>query len=83
MFFQNYPIVLFEIIPMIVSQVLGQMCIYYVVVNFRQHIFPLISTFRKVITVILSVWYFGHHIGAYQLIAIAVMLFGITYELSS
>ena len=46
-------------------QLVGQICIYYIVSNFKQHIFPLISTTRKILTVILSIFIFNHDINNY------------------
>lgn len=36
--------------------VLGQVSIYFIILNFKQHMFPLISTTRKVFTVLLSIY---------------------------
>lgn len=62
-------------------QVIGQICIYYVIANFKQHVFPLISTTRKMITVIASIFYFGHYINMWQWVAIGIVFIGMFYEL--
>jgi UDP-galactose transporter B1 len=80
-FFRNYPSVLLDLAFAAVLQVLGQICIYYVVANFKQHMFPMISTTRKMITVISSIFYFGHYINSWQWAAIAFVFLGMFYEL--
>lgn len=80
-FFKNYPSVLPELLLASGLQVVGQICIYYVVGNFKQHVFPMISTTRKIITVIASILYFGHYINNLQWLAIAIVFLGMFYEL--
>lgn len=70
-----------ELLLASVLQVIGQICIYYVVANFKQHVFPMISTTRKIITVIASIFYFGHYINNLQWLAIAIVFLGMFYEL--
>ena len=63
-------------------QIVGQVCIYQVIANFKQHVFPLISTTRKVITVLLSIFIFGHDVASLQWVALAVVFAGMVYELA-
>ena len=62
-------------------QVIGQISIYYIVANFKQHIFPLIATTRKILTVILSIFLFSHDVNMMQWIAIGIVFSGMFYEL--
>lgn len=71
-----------DIIVMSVLQVIGQVSIYYVIVNFKQHMFPLISTTRKVFTVFLSIIIFGHSLNNMQWFSIFLVFAGLAYELS-
>lgn len=80
-FFKDYPSVLPDLLLVGILQVVGQICIYYVVANFKQHVFPLISTTRKIITVIASIFYFGHYINQWQWAAISLVFVGMFYEL--
>lgn len=80
-FFINYPSVLFDLFLSSILQVIGQICIYYVVANFKQHVFPMISTTRKMITIIASIFYFGHYINQWQWVSIAIVFLGMFYEL--
>jgi drug/metabolite transporter (DMT)-like permease len=61
-------------------QILGQVSIYFVVANFKQHIFPLISTTRKMLTVILSIFLFHHDVNNWQWLSIAIVFSGMLYE---
>lgn len=61
--------------------VLGQISIYYVVLNFKQHMFPLISTTRKVFTVLLSIYIYEHPMNVYLWIGLVLVFGGLIYEL--
>jgi UDP-galactose transporter B1 len=80
-FFKNYPSVLGDLFLASILQVIGQISIYYVVANFKQHMFPMISTTRKMITVIASIFYFGHYINKWQWVSIGIVFLGMFYEL--
>jgi len=80
-FIQNYPSALKDIIIVGILQVIGQISIYYVVANFKQHVFPLISTTRKIFTVLVSIFYYGHNLNNYQWIAVGIVFLGMFYEL--
>ena len=71
-----------DVILMSVLQVIGQISIYYVIANFKQHIFPLISTTRKVFTVLLSIFIYNHSINLMQILSIVLVFLGLTYELN-
>ena len=61
--------------------ILGQVSIYYVVVNFKQHMFPLVSTTRKILTILYSIYYFNHTTNLYMWISLVLVFGGIIYEL--
>ena len=67
---------------MSVLQVTGQISIYYVILHFKQHMFPLISTTRKVFTVLLSILIFGPSLSLVQWLSIALVFGGLAYELN-
>lgn len=77
----NHPTVIIDLFVMGVLQVLGQISIYYVIVNFKQHMFPLISTTRKVFSVFLSIIIFGHVLNGMQWLGILLVFVGLGYEL--
>lgn len=61
-------------------QLIGQICIYLVVANFKQHIYPLISTVRKIFTILLSILVFGHSMTIHQWFAMVLVFGGMAYE---
>ena len=77
----DHPSVIGDILIICVLQVIGQIAIYFIVANFKQHIFPLISTTRKVFTVLLSIAVFGHHVNLWQWASIVLVFGGLAYEL--
>ena len=78
----NHPSALIDIVGMSVLQVLGQVSIYYVIANFKQHIFPLVSTTRKVLTVLLSIFIYKHSVNWMQWLSILMVFGGLVYELN-
>lgn len=80
-FCKSHPMVIIDIGLIGLLQVLGQISIYFIVLNFKQHIFPLVSTTRKVFTVLLSIFIFNHKMNGYQWVALALVFGGMGYEL--
>jgi len=70
-----------DIFLVAVLTILGQISVYYVVVNFKQHIFPLISTTRKIVTILYSIYYFKHVTNIYMWVCLILVFGGIIYEL--
>lgn len=61
----------------------GQMFVYRMIKQFKQHFPPFVITTRKIFTVGLSIIYYRHATNIYQLVGI-VLVFGIvTYEFVS
>lgn len=77
----EHPSVIKYILIISILQVLGQVSVYFIVSNFKQHIFPLIGTTRKIFTVLLSIIVFGHHVNYIQWAAILLVFAGLAYEL--
>lgn len=78
----THPSVIIDLLVLAILQILGQVSIYFVVINFKQHMFPLISTTRKVFTVILSIYFYNHKVVIYQWIALVMVFGGMIYELA-
>ena len=76
----RHPTVIIDILALGALQVLGQVAIYYVVANFKQHMFPLISTTRKVLTVLLSIIVYKHRMNMAHWGAIVLVFGGLSYE---
>ena len=81
MFCKSHPFVVLDIVLIGSLQVLGQVSIYFIVLNFKQHMFPLVSTTRKVFTVLLSIFIFNHKMNTYQWLALILVFGGMGYEL--
>lgn len=81
MFCKSHPFVVVDIVLIGSLQVLGQVSIYFIVLNFKQHMFPLVSTTRKVFTVLLSIFIFNHKMNMYQWLALILVFGGMGYEL--
>ena len=62
-------------------QVLSQISVYYVISNFKQHIYPLISTVRKLLTILFSIFVFKHHMHFYQWVSIGIVFVAMGYEM--
>ena len=75
-----HPAVIPDLVASACLQVMGQASIYYVISNFKQHMFPLISTTRKVLTVFLSILVYGHSVNLGQWISIFCVFGGLVYE---
>lgn len=78
----DHPSAIPDILAIASFQVLGQVSIYYIVLNFKQNIFPLISSTRRVFTVLLSIVIFGHVLNLIQWFSILLVYIGLGYELS-
>jgi len=66
-----------HIIVLSLLNAISTMFIYKIITLFRQHVYPLVSTVRKCITVGVSILYFGHHISFAQLIGILLVFGGV------
>jgi UDP-galactose transporter B1 len=80
-FCYKHPTVISDIFFICFFQTLGQISIYEVIANFKQHIYPLISTTRKIFTLFISYIIFDHGINFYQKIGILLTFSAIGYEL--
>ena len=56
---------------------IGALFIYKIITLFRQHIYPLIGTVRKCISVGMSAIYFGHHLAPMQILGVALVFGGV------
>jgi drug/metabolite transporter (DMT)-like permease len=51
----QHPSALLKLLALGCFQVSGQVAVYYVISNFKQHIYPLMSTTRKILTILVSI----------------------------
>jgi UDP-galactose transporter B1 len=78
-FLYTHPTAIADLLGVCVLQLVGQICIYLVVANFKQHIYPLISTVRKIFTILLSILVFGHSMTIHQWFAMVLVFGGMAY----
>lgn len=62
-----------------VLTIIGQVSIYFIILNFKQHMFPLISTTRKVFTVLLSIYIYHHPTNIWMWISLVLVFGGLIY----
>jgi drug/metabolite transporter (DMT)-like permease len=62
-----------------VLSTVGQMFVYQMIKEFKQHFVPFVITTRKIVTVGLSILYFGHETNAGQVIGILIVFAIVTY----
>ena len=80
-FLMKHPQARLDILSVASLQVISQISVYYVISNFKQHIYPLISTVRKVLTVLFSIWIFKHSVHFFQWISIVIVFSAMAYEM--
>ena len=61
----------------------GQMFVYRMIKQFKQHFVPFVITTRKILTVGLSILWFGHPTSIGQALGVLIVLVLVTYEFSS
>jgi drug/metabolite transporter (DMT)-like permease len=66
-----------------VLSTLGQMFVYRMIKQFKQHFVPFVVTTRKILTVGLSIIYFQHDTNIAQIIGIILVFCIVTYEFVS
>jgi len=62
---------------------LGQMFVYRMIKQFKQHFVPFVITTRKIVTVGLSIIYFHHESNMGQMMGILIVFAIVTYEFVS
>lgn len=75
----THPQCLFHILLLSLSGAVGQMFVYWLISNFRQHVVPFIITTRKILTVGISIMYFGHEVTWVQVLGIFVVFLAVIY----
>lgn len=62
---------------------IGQVFIYRLVKQFKQHIVPFVITTRKIFTVVLSIMYYNHEYTYWQVMGIIIVFGASSYEFLS
>lgn len=80
-FVVQHPEIRLDLLTMASLQVISQVAVYYVISNFKQHIYPLISTVRKLLTILFSIYIFKHQVHFYQWVSIGIVFAAMTLEM--
>lgn len=72
-----------HLVLMGVLSTIGQMFVYRMIKQFKQHFPPFVITTRKIFTVGLSIIYYHHDTNFYQLIGLFLVFALVTYEFVS
>ena len=78
-FFVASPKCLVHIMVLALTGSAGQIFVYWLINSFRQHVVPFIITTRKIITVAISILYFGHNVGILQVLGILIVFFAVFF----
>jgi drug/metabolite transporter (DMT)-like permease len=65
-FVWEHPTVMYDIVGISCMNFFVQMFVYYIIQKFKQHVAPFVITIRKIISVIISIFWFSHTIGIMQ-----------------
>jgi drug/metabolite transporter (DMT)-like permease len=66
-----------------VLSTVGQMFVYRMIKQFKQHFPPFVITTRKIFTVAISIIYYNHETNFWQLIGLLLVFALVTYEFVS
>ena len=70
----------YHLIMMGLLNTVGQMFVYRMIKQFKQHFVPFVITTRKLVSVGVSIIYFGHPTNAMQVIGIVLVFTLVTFE---
>jgi drug/metabolite transporter (DMT)-like permease len=82
-FIYEHHIFLVHLVSMGLLSTLGQMFVYRMIKQFKQHFVPFVITTRKIITVGLSILYYQHETNVGQIVGIVLVFTIVTYEFVS
>lgn len=79
-FFYSHPESMFHILLLCISGTLGQMVVYWMINNFKQHVVPFVTTSRKIFSVVISIIFFNHESFWVQNIGIVVVFSVVVFD---
>lgn len=62
---------------------LGQIVVYWMIKEFKQHFVPFVITTRKIFTVGLSIIFYSHPTNVWQILGLIIVFGVVTYEFVS
>jgi len=63
-----------------ISGAFGQIVVYWMISNFKQHIVPFVITTRKIFTVVISILFFKHECKMMQVAGIVLVFATVFYD---
>lgn len=79
-FFMDHDGLLLHMLCLSLTGAVGQIFVYWLITNFRQHVVPFIITTRKIMTVVISILYFGHRVTFSQKAGIVIVFLAVLFE---
>lgn len=76
----KHPQMGYDMIMLSCLTTIGQVFVYRMIKQFKQHIVPFVITTRKIFTVVISIVFYGHKTTAFQIIAIILIFVTASYE---
>ena len=69
-----------HILILSVSGAFGQIVVYWMINNFKQHVVPFVTTSRKIFTVVLSIFFFQHKTYWRQNVGIVIVFWTVVFD---
>lgn len=79
-FYWEHLLFTFDMFVYSILSLVGQFFIYRLIKNFKQHIAPFVTTIRKILTVVISLVYYGHSTNWVQILGLIIVLLTIATE---
>jgi len=82
-FLANYQNFGTDLLILCVFGTAGQCFLYEMIKRFEPHIYTLLTVFRKIMTVVISIILYGHHISMLQIFGLSIVFSGLIYEIKN
>ncbi len=76
----NSPACLVDILIYVTLSAIGQIFVYRMIKQFKQHIVPFVTTTRKIFTVVISIIFYHHTTTFMQMVGIFIVFASASYE---
>ena len=76
----DYPEFVKDLAMLSILSGVGQIFVYRMVKEFKQHIVPFVITTRKIFTVVISIVVYKHETSGMQVVGIGIVFFSAIYE---
>jgi drug/metabolite transporter (DMT)-like permease len=82
-FVWEHPTVMYDILGISFINFFVQMFVYYIIQKFKQHVAPFVITIRKILSVVISIFWFNHSIHLVQWFGIVVVFSAAAFDFIS